>query len=149
MTDDYHIDIAEQLHADGYITPHERDSCSGFYDSEYPVTVCANGDVVIHRDTPVVLKGYAQPLAAPPPPAITSGIHFHYDKLTDAERSAVDAAYGDLTATLADYGLGIRGDDTAERVVDAIACGVINSRGLKLRTSRNAYDGMTDAELAS
>jgi hypothetical protein len=127
---DYHIDIAEQLHADGYITPAERDKCSGFYDPAYPVTVCPNGDVVIHRDEPIVLKGYADPIEAPEPPAIVSTIHFHYDKLTDAERSAVDEAYAELTEALKEHGLGIRGDDTAERVVDAIACGLLNSRGL-------------------
>jgi len=130
MSDDYHIDIAEQLHVDGHITPKERDACCGFYDPAYPVTVCANGDVVIHRDEPVVLKGYAQPLEAPPPPAIVSSLHFHYAKLTDAERCAVDEAYGGLTVALGEHGLGIRGDDTAERVVDAIAAGVLNSRGL-------------------
>ena len=145
MSEAQKFDIADMLLADGRITPEERAMCSEFFDSAYPVTICPNGDVVIHRNEPLVLKAYAQPLEAPPPPAIVSSLHFHYDKLTDEERDAVDYAYSELDLILRNRGAGIRGDDTAERVVDAIAAGVLNSRGL----IRNLYDGKTDAELAS
>lgn len=54
-------------------------------------------------------------------------IHEHYDQLGDGMREAVDNAYRAMTAELADYGLLIAGDDTAERVVDAIARGVLDT----------------------
>lgn len=62
-------------------------------------------------------------------------LHHYYDQLTDDEREAVDEAYSELAEDLAECGAPIAGDDRAERVVDAIARGVIESRGIASRKS--------------
>ena len=51
-----------------------------------------------------------------------------YDLLTPEEKMAVNAAYAYLGLQLHDRGCPIDGDDTVQRVVDAIAQGVIDSR---------------------
>jgi len=60
-------------------------------------------------------------------------IHHHYDQLTDKERRFVDDVFsmgrGAAMAELADYwGVPLKGDDTVERAVDALARAVIESR---------------------
>jgi hypothetical protein len=56
-----------------------------------------------------------------------NNLHAYYDQLTEENRQAVDRAYRAMAAELKDSGLRIDGDDTAERVVDAIARGIIES----------------------
>jgi hypothetical protein len=51
-----------------------------------------------------------------------------YDQLTEAERKAIDDGYRQLHIALSSHLVFIAGDDRAERVVDAIATGVIASR---------------------
>lgn len=68
-------------------------------------------------------------------------LHHHYDQLTDQERGFVDRVCGRDTFKLAlEFNIVLRGDDTAERAVDAVARWVIESRdqrkfGEKARTN--------------
>jgi len=57
-----------------------------------------------------------------------SSLHEHYDKLPLEDRKAVDAAYLAMNAVLRKFGVPITGDDRAEKVVDAIARGILESR---------------------
>lgn len=63
----------------------------------------------------------------------------HYEQLNDLDREQLDDAYRDLQDTLREAGLPICGDDTAERVIDAIAAGILESREkLKRRNAERA-----------
>lgn len=51
-----------------------------------------------------------------------------YDQLTYNERIWLDVAFNKLSLELKSQGIQIAGDDRAERVIDAIATGIIESR---------------------
>jgi hypothetical protein len=57
-------------------------------------------------------------------------IHHHYEQLTDVERLFVDTVFdGKVMYELAaNAGIPLKGDDTVERAVDALARAVIESR---------------------
>lgn len=57
-----------------------------------------------------------------------TSLHAYYDQLTEEQQQTVDRAYRSLIETLREGKLHIDGDDTAERVVDAIARGIIESK---------------------
>lgn len=73
--------------------------------------------------------------------------HYHYDQLTDTERNVVDQAYREMHRILMahDYNMRIAGDDTAERVVDEIAKGILDTRvitsKLHLESARERLKG--------
>jgi hypothetical protein len=56
-----------------------------------------------------------------------SSLHAYYDQLTEENQQTVDRAYRALHDELKTAGLCIEGNDVAERVVDAIARGIIES----------------------
>lgn len=56
-------------------------------------------------------------------------MHQFYNKLEPHEQHAVDYAYAQMVNALKLHLVGIAGDDRAERVVDGIARGIIESRG--------------------
>jgi hypothetical protein len=58
---------------------------------------------------------------------IVSDLHYHFDQLTEREQERVGEAYRALTDELG-ADLRIDNDDTAERVVDAIARGILETR---------------------
>jgi hypothetical protein len=57
-------------------------------------------------------------------------IHHHYEQLTDVERLFVDTIFDGKTMyeLAANAGIPLKGDDTVERAVDALARAVIESR---------------------
>jgi hypothetical protein len=54
-------------------------------------------------------------------------LHAYYDQLPEQHKYAVDCAYRALTDVLKEYTLRIENNDVAERVVDAIARGILES----------------------
>lgn len=52
-------------------------------------------------------------------------IHANYDKLTELQRLAVDAAFLELTRVLRAHGVGFHGGDPIERCVDAMAAAIL------------------------
>jgi hypothetical protein len=48
-------------------------------------------------------------------------IHDVYEKMTEDERAVIDGAFAGVQAHLKAAGLPVRGDDRAERLVEAIA----------------------------
>lgn len=55
-------------------------------------------------------------------------LHFHYDQLTEKERHFVDEEFRFLYTNARLEGIPLRGDDDAERAVDAVANLIIASR---------------------
>lgn len=55
-------------------------------------------------------------------------IHHHYDQLAEHERLACDIAFSALAGVLRAESVLLAGDDRAERVIDAISRGIIESR---------------------
>jgi len=55
-------------------------------------------------------------------------IHHHYEQLTDDERKFVDDALSDMHPLARQHAVPLVGDDRVERVVDALARAVIESR---------------------
>jgi hypothetical protein len=66
-------------------------------------------------------------------------LHHHYDQLTDKERNIVDVAFRAANRVLVESGMRIAGDDTAERVVDAIAAGILDTRERDRRAAELAF----------
>ena len=56
-----------------------------------------------------------------------TSLHAYYDQLTEPNQQTVDRAYRAMVDELRAAGLHIEGNDVAERVVDAIARGIIES----------------------
>lgn len=48
-------------------------------------------------------------------------IHDVYEHMTESDRDSVDSAFAAAQASLKQDGLAVRGDDRAERLVEAIA----------------------------
>jgi hypothetical protein len=65
--------------------------------------------------------------------------HYFFDRLTEDEQLAVGEGYKALTAEMLeiDGSLKIASDDRAERVIDAIACAILETRMSK-KEARNA-----------
>jgi predicted ArsR family transcriptional regulator len=66
-------------------------------------------------------------------------IHKHFDQLTEREQERVGDAYRELTAALG-HDLPIDNDDTAERVVDAIARGILETRAADAKRKAERAD---------
>jgi len=55
-------------------------------------------------------------------------IHDNYNKLNDNERALVDNAFGEIFEMAKVRKIPLRGDDEAEKAVEALATLVVNSR---------------------
>jgi hypothetical protein len=55
-------------------------------------------------------------------------IHHHFNQLTEAEQNKIGDAFYAMMRVLSPAGLHIANADTAERVVDAIARGILETR---------------------
>lgn len=66
-------------------------------------------------------------------------LHHYFDQLTEREQERVGDAYRAMTAELGSD-LHIDGDDTAERIVDAIARGIIESRASNAKRQAERAD---------
>lgn len=58
-------------------------------------------------------------------------IHENYNKISIMEREAVDQAFDAAQNVLTDFGINVAGDDRAEKLVEAIATYIVESRPLK------------------
>jgi FixJ family two-component response regulator len=61
---------------------------------------------------------------------VRQSIHHHYEQLTKVERYFVDTIFDGkvMYEMAAELGIPLKGDDTVERAVDALARAVIESR---------------------
>lgn len=59
-------------------------------------------------------------------------IHHHYERLNDEETDFVDWVFSDVHDKARKAGIPLKGDDTVERAVDALARAVIESRRTKV-----------------
>jgi hypothetical protein len=55
-------------------------------------------------------------------------IHAHYDLLTETERKFVDQQFRRIFQDAKTAGIALRGDDDAERAVDALAALILSSK---------------------
>lgn len=58
-----------------------------------------------------------------------SNLHYYYDQLTEDEREACDRGCEECRVAVAQMGSYVACDDRCERLVDAIARAIIESRG--------------------
>lgn len=55
-------------------------------------------------------------------------IHENYNKISIMEREATDQAFEAAQAALVDFGIRVTGDDRAEKLIEAIATYIVESR---------------------
>jgi len=72
-------------------------------------------------------------------------LHHHFDQLSEREQERIGDAYRAMTAELG-HDLHIDGDDTAERIVDAIAAGILASRESNAKRQAEREDNRKFAE---
>lgn len=70
-------------------------------------------------------------------------IHFYFDQLTEDEQNVIGEAYDAMHKVLLSHNsnMFIVGDDTAERVVDAIAKGIIETRNSEWSLTKESVYG--------
>jgi len=60
-------------------------------------------------------------------------LHHHYDQFSDTDRNVIDVAFRAMNRSLIESGMRVAGDDTAERVVDAIAAAQDHSKAARVK----------------